>query len=320
MAGLKDLQPCPLCRGSACEIVGTRDRDGSALQTTMCVACGHVFTNPPPTQDEMAAYYRDRYRSDYKGVRTPKPKHVLRAGFRALERLERLQAFVPPQARVLDIGAGGGEFVYLLGRAGYEAVGVEPNVGYADHARVAYGIDMCPGTLESARFDAASFDVITLHHVLEHVIDPHGALTRIAAWLKPGGHLIVEVPNVMSWFHAPRRRFHRAHVQTFHAKGLEDLLAGHGFELIDTAITEGPTHINVVACKTGVATQRGFRDCSADVRAHFHRHTEVSHVTSGMALRRVWGNVTRPWREARQLAALGATGPRAILDGLFDAR
>jgi 2-polyprenyl-3-methyl-5-hydroxy-6-metoxy-1,4-benzoquinol methylase len=300
--------------------VGTRDRDGSALQTAMCIACGHVFSNPPPTLEAMAAYYRDRYRTDYKGVRTPKLKHVLRAGHRALERLDRIRAFVPPSARVLDIGAGGGEFVYLLGRAGYDAIGVEPNVGYADYARAAYDIDMRPGTLESAQIDAASFDVVTLHHVLEHVIDPHGALGRIAAWLQPRGSVIIEVPNVMSWFHAPRRRFHRAHVQTFHAKGLEDLLAAHGFETIDAAITDGPAHVNVVARTSSAAALRGFRDCSADVRAHLRNHTELSHVTSGMALRRVWGNLTRPWRESRQLAALDASGPRAILDGLFDAR
>jgi 2-polyprenyl-3-methyl-5-hydroxy-6-metoxy-1,4-benzoquinol methylase len=268
----------------------------------------------------MAAYYRERYRADYKGMRTPKAKHVLRAGLRGLERLRRLRPFVTGPARVLDVGAGGGEFVYLLGRAGFEAVGIEPNLGYADHARGAYGIDIRAGTLEDAAFDPEGFDVITLHHVLEHVIDPHLALARIAAWIKPGGHLIVEVPNVMSWFHAPRRRFHRAHLHAFHRLGLEDLLSAHGLTPLDSAITPGPAHINIVARKTGAGGKRAFRNESAAVREHFRRHTEISHVTSGMALRRVWGNLTRPLRERRQLAALNAAAPRAILDGLFDAR
>jgi 2-polyprenyl-3-methyl-5-hydroxy-6-metoxy-1,4-benzoquinol methylase len=313
-------RPCPLCGGGAHEVVGTRDRGGAPLRTVMCRGCGHVFTNPAPNEAELAAYYAERYRRDYKGVLTPKPKHVLRAGQRALERLARLRPYLPPPATVLDVGAGGGEFAYLLARAGYAVVGVEPNAGYAAFARQSYGLDIRAATLEQTDFDAATFDAVTLHHVLEHVAEPRAALARFRRWLKPGGLIVVEVPNVLSWFHAPHRRFHAAHLHTFHAAGLADLFANAGFAVADLTITPGPAHLNIVARATAAAPPAPVwrSAAAAEVAAHFRRHTALTHITSGMALRRLWGNALRPWRERRALKALGATaGAREILDRLY---
>jgi len=321
MAGLNFSgapKPCPLCRSEAHRVVGLRDRRGAALRTVMCEACGHVFTNPAPDEDELKAYYTERYRSDYKNIATPKHKHVLRAGFRAVERLARLRPFLPPPAKVLDVGAGGGEFAYLLTRSGYDAVGVEPNAGYAGFARQSYGLDIRSGILELVDFELASFDAITMHHVLEHVADPLRALGRIHGWLKPGGVMVVEVPNVASWFHAPRRRFHAAHLHTFNKAGLEDLFTSAGFAVEDLHITPGPAHLNIVARKSKSPTQVSFRNAAADVTAHFRRHTEATHILSGMAFKRLWGNALRPWRESRKLGALGnPTTARDILDRLY---
>jgi 2-polyprenyl-3-methyl-5-hydroxy-6-metoxy-1,4-benzoquinol methylase len=321
MAGLNFSgvpKPCPLCRSGDHQAVGVRDRRGAELRTVMCRGCGHVFTNPAPSEGELKAYYTERYRSDYKNVITPKPKHVLRAGFRALERLTRLKPYLTPPAKVLDVGAGGGEFAYLLTRAGYAAVGVEPNAGYAGFARQSYGLDIRSGILELVDFAPESFDAVTMHHVLEHVADPLRALGRIRNWLKPNGLMVVEVPNVASWFHAPRRRFHTAHLHTFNRTGLEDLFQSAGFTVEDLRITPGPAHLNIVARKSAAATQLSFRNASDDVSAHFQRHTEITHILSGMAFKRLWGNAMRPMREARELRALGnPTFAREILDGLY---
>jgi 2-polyprenyl-3-methyl-5-hydroxy-6-metoxy-1,4-benzoquinol methylase len=283
----------------------------------MCETCGHVFTNPAPTEAELNAYYSSKYRSEYKGVLTPKRKHVLRAGFRALERLERLQQFAKPPAKVLDVGAGGGEFAYLLATAGYDVSGIEPNAGYAGYAKQSYGVNIQGTTLELAQFGLEQFDVITLHHVFEHLLDLRGGLAKLREWLKPGALIVIEVPNVMSWFHAPRRRFHAAHLHAFNQAGLEDLLRASGFEVESTLITEGPAHVNVIARKA-VTNATNFRSAATDVQSHFKRHTAVTHFMSGMALKRLWGNAMRPLREKRYLARLGEpqTG-RDILDRLY---
>ncbi|MBL8629956.1 MAG: class I SAM-dependent methyltransferase [Rhodospirillaceae bacterium] len=281
-----------------------------------------MFTNPAPTEDELNAYYSTKYRAEYKGVLTPKRKHVLRAGFRALERLERLRAYAKPPASVLptsvlDVGAGGGEFAYLLATAGYKVSGIEPNAGYAGYAKESYGVDIQATTLDIADFKPEQFDVITLHHVFEHLLDLRGALAKLRGWLKPDGLIIIEVPNVMSWFHAPRRRFHAAHLHVFNQSGLEDVLRSAGFDIANTMITPGPAHVNVVARKASIIPAN-FRNATAEVQKHFMRHTAVTHFLSGMALLRLWGNAMRPLREKRYLNRLGEprTG-REILDRLY---
>ncbi|MBL8643567.1 MAG: class I SAM-dependent methyltransferase [Rhodospirillaceae bacterium] len=311
-------RPCPLCAGNAHDVVGTHDRNGEPLRTVMCSTCGHVFTNPAPTAEELSAYYGTKYRAEYKGVLTPKRKHILRAGYRALERLERLAPFAAPPSVVLDIGAGGGEFAYLLASRGYNVSGIEPNAGYAGYARDTYGLDIQATTLEQARVEPGAFDVITLHHVFEHLLDVRAGLSLFHGWLKPGGVLVIEVPNVMSWFHAPRRRFHAAHLHSFNAHGLEDVLMAEGFSIESTLITPGPMHVNIVARKQNAAAPSAFRNAAPEVMAHFKRHTALTHFISGMALSRLWGNALRPWREARALARLGEpqTG-REILDRLY---
>jgi SAM-dependent methyltransferase len=322
MAGLGQTKPCPLCGGTDHMVVGQRDRDGGDLRTVMCGGCGHVFINPAPNEHDLKAYYTEKYRIAYKGVVTPKRKHVLRAGFRALERLTRLRRYLNPPARILDIGAGGGEFAYLLSRAGYDVVGVEPNAGYANFAQQSYGLDIRATTLELIDFPEHTFDAITLHHVLEHLADPRAGLAKLSRWLKPGGLMVVEVPNVLSWFHAPRRRFHAAHLHTFHRLGLEDLFTAVGFKIEDVQITPGPAHLNIVARWQGPPTTLAtFRNASNEVSAHFERHTETAHILSGMALTRLWGNAMRPWRERKKLAALGRpTAAADILNRLYDSQ
>jgi 2-polyprenyl-3-methyl-5-hydroxy-6-metoxy-1,4-benzoquinol methylase len=302
-------------------VVGTHDRDGALLRTVMCDACGHVFTNPAPTEADLNAYYSTKYRAEYKGVLTPKRKHVLRAGFRALERLDRLKPFLPAPATVLDVGAGGGEFAFLLKTAGYDVRGIEPNAGYAAYAQQSYGLDIQATTLEHADFAPHQFDAITMHHVFEHLLDVRGSLSKLRGWLKPGGLMIIEVPNVASWFHAPRRRFHAAHLHTFNATGLADLLSDTGFVVENLVTTAGPMHLNVVARKADAPAKAGFRSAVSEVRTHYARHTAFTHLLSGMALRRLWGNAVRPLREKNFLRRLGhPTTGHEILDRLYRLR
>jgi SAM-dependent methyltransferase len=145
-----------------------------------------------------------------------------------------LRRTVPPPARLLDAGAGRGRFVAAARRVGYQAEGVEP-----DPARVAagarYGAAIEPVGIEEATVEAGSLDAVTLWHVLEHVDDPAAALSRVAGWLRPGGALLVGVPNLDSlqariggerWYHLDLPR-HRTH---FTPAGLEALLRRHGLE------------------------------------------------------------------------------------------
>ena len=109
-----ELIACPLCNSTDQKTVSKQGRDGP-LTTVICNDCGLVFSNPMPTQTELDTFYRSRYRAEYKGTIRPKLKHAYRNGLRAISRFERITALgYQPGRRLLDIGAGSGEFLYLL--------------------------------------------------------------------------------------------------------------------------------------------------------------------------------------------------------------
>jgi SAM-dependent methyltransferase len=152
------------------------------------------------------------------------------------QRLALVRSLTPPPARLLDAGAGRGRFVLAAAAAGYRATGIEPSARGVD-AAARLGADLIQASLQEAQLDAGSLDVVTLWHVLEHLEQPGPALSRIRSWLRPGGGLVVGVPNLASlqaqlggerWYHldVPRHRVH------FTPQGLRELLAGSGFEVL----------------------------------------------------------------------------------------
>ena len=143
-----------------------------------------------------------------------------------------------PPGRLLDVGAGRGRFVAQAREAGWEAHGIEPSLRGVQGAR-ALGVELQQADVEDAGVAPRSLDAVSLWHVLEHLDDPGGTLERIAGWLRPGGVLVVGVPNLGSvqasaggerWYHldVPRHRTH------FTVGGLHALLRRHELEPVAT--------------------------------------------------------------------------------------
>jgi SAM-dependent methyltransferase len=148
------------------------------------------------------------------------------------QRLSLVRSLAPPPARLLDIGAGRGRFVGAARGAGYHAIGLEPSARGA-------GAAVVRASIEDAEVEPSSLDAATLWHVLEHLEDPGASLSRTRGWLRPGGGLLVGVPNLESlqarlagdrWYHldVPRHRTH------FTTRGLHALLRARGFEVLET--------------------------------------------------------------------------------------
>jgi 2-polyprenyl-3-methyl-5-hydroxy-6-metoxy-1,4-benzoquinol methylase len=123
------------------------------------------------------------------------------------------------RGRLLDIGCGNGRFLNRMRSLGWEVAGVDFDAEAVRVAREHYGLDARCGSADAVGFEPASFDVVTLSHVLEHVPDPAAALARCASLLRPGGEILVWVPNFESpfrslfgaaWFpyEVPRHRWH----------------------------------------------------------------------------------------------------------------
>ncbi|MEA2237862.1 MAG: hypothetical protein QOC81_2586, partial [Thermoanaerobaculia bacterium] len=141
---------------------------------------------------------------------------------------------------VLDVGCGRGLTLHFLREAGYQPVGVELSPLAASHARDRLGLDIRTGDFLAQAFPSEHFEAVIFWHSLEHMADPARALQRAWEILKPGGLLVVAVPNIASiqavsagreWFHldVPRHYVH------FSARGLRDALRQRGFRIMSVA-------------------------------------------------------------------------------------
>ncbi|MCX6599678.1 MAG: class I SAM-dependent methyltransferase [Acidobacteria bacterium] len=216
-------------------LVSTTDRRGRPLRTVACAVCGLFRTDPLPSGDDLRDFHQQDYREEYKGFRLPKRKNTLRSGRLALERL-RMLAPLAPAARVLDVGSGSGEWLFLLQSLGHAVNGIEADTAYGEYARVTYGVPVLSTGLFEADLPPSSFEFITAFHVLEHLTDPAGALRRLLGWLVPGGRLLVEVPNINSPHQNPSGRFHYAHVLGFTSESLAYAATLAGFQIESSSI------------------------------------------------------------------------------------
>lgn len=146
-----------------------------------CDACSLGYLNPRPTTEEIGRYYPEGY-----------------YGYRKLqhERYRRQAEHVPRAGtQLLDVGTARGDFLVVMRDKGWEVTGIEP-----------FGQAGNPHDLTIHRFDfpaecdlpTEAYDVITAWAVFEHLRDPGRAFRECARMLKPGGRLIVQVPNLRS--------------------------------------------------------------------------------------------------------------------------
>lgn len=313
-------QGCPLCGSTRHEQVGDRDRDGRPLTNVLCLDCGLVFVHPPPSRTDLDAWYEHAYRIDYKGVVEPRPHHVLRAGRVALDRLSRIGHLLKGRPRTLDVGSGGGEMLYMLiHAAGARAEGLEPNQGYARHARERLGLPVRQGFVERGNGIEGGFELITIYHVLEHLAEPAAVARTLHDWLAPGGHLVVEVPNVEATCQAPSHTFHKAHLSTWGLPTLSRLGRQAGLTPVSRWTSSDGGNIQMIFRRDDPPPAA---DAASDTQGYADRalailrgHTTLSHYLSGQPFTRLAARLRARAGERRQVREQAE--PRAILDALI---
>lgn len=98
--------------------------------------------------------------------------------------------------RILDVGCGSGTFLVDARDAGWKVSGLEINAKFPEFCRSVHGIDdvKC-GVISNPPFSEASFDVVSLLDVLEHMYDPLLTIRQSARLLNPGGLLLIKSPH-----------------------------------------------------------------------------------------------------------------------------
>lgn len=233
---------CVLCGNDSFEDVSKVDaKTSEKLRVSLCEKCGLIQQNPLPSTEELKIYYSHNYRLDYKKAYTPKSKHIYRAGKTALKRLTFMKQAGVSEGNLLDIGAGGGEFVYLTGKMGFTSQGVEPNIGYSEYAETEYSCSIKTGELDDIQ---GRYDVITMFHVLEHLRSPILAFEKLYHLLNSNGVLVIEVPWIETNDASPHNIFFKAHIFYFS---------------VDTLVACASQYFNVVKVDTSSNLKIFFR-------------------------------------------------------------
>ena len=194
----------------------------------------------------------DRNASDFL-VEPPNPLRYtpLPINYELSEAIGAVREIVPSGSRVLDIGCGTGWTAKeLIDKKGCEVIGVEPNESRAEVAR-SNGIQVHVGYLEDLRIEEVDlFDIVLFGDVLEHLSNPLSILCDAKKYLRPGGSVVVSVPNVAHWMvrlDLLRGRFNyqqagimdATHLRWFTEKTLRLLLENAGYRVDEWRVTCG---------------------------------------------------------------------------------
>ncbi|HET9530052.1 MAG TPA: methyltransferase domain-containing protein, partial [Blastocatellia bacterium] len=206
-----------------------------------CPGCGLVWLNPRPIREDIPRCYENFYTHDrfvpaetveiksrVRLVREtlrelilsgqfnyPRPemdRWWTKAAGKALATLPPLRhratygldVMCPPyigRGELLDVGCGNGSYLYAARRLGWKVTGIDIDPVAARITEESLNISVIVGALEEAGFPDASFDVIHMYHLIEHVPDPIRMIRECYRILRPGGMVIIGTNNLGSLVH-----------------------------------------------------------------------------------------------------------------------
>jgi 2-polyprenyl-3-methyl-5-hydroxy-6-metoxy-1,4-benzoquinol methylase len=213
---------CILCKGTDLGFfLELKDHflSKQSFSLLQCKSCGLMYTTPQPEINDIQDYYNSK---DYTShdTRDNSLKNYLYKIARKISLASKLKLISSYKntGKLLDIGAGTGEFINYFHKHGWEISGIEPNEKAREQARNKYKLNV--GNIDDLNGIAeGSLDVITMWHVLEHTFDPVKQMKLNFKLLKTDGLLVLALPNYGSWdahhykqywaaYDVPRHLFH----------------------------------------------------------------------------------------------------------------
>jgi 2-polyprenyl-3-methyl-5-hydroxy-6-metoxy-1,4-benzoquinol methylase len=155
-----------------------------------------LITHPQPSLDKLPSYYESvDYISHTDGNKSLFEKMYQFVKTIALKNKLKLINSESKKGKILDIGAGVGDFLSVAKKDGWEVIGIEPS----EKAKTIAKSKGVPFVESLSELENNSFDIITMWHVLEHVPDIENQIKELKRLIKPSGTLIIAVPNFNSF-------------------------------------------------------------------------------------------------------------------------
>lgn len=188
--GRRSQRPCRICQSTS-----TRSFARGERSYVRCLDCEAITLDASRQQyDALNPTYDP---GPLSGLEEPE-------ALRRYLAVEDKKAFLRPllegvasPCKVLDVGCGAGGYLLAAQELGCEACGIEPSEDHSTLGRK-LGLSIRPGYFSEGVFPEASFDVILLSHVIEHIYSPRPFIEALIKVLRPGGKLVVVTPNSAS--------------------------------------------------------------------------------------------------------------------------
>lgn len=242
----KESKNCPACLSSDIQTNYFVSTDGflslSGFNHSRCNLCNSVFMNPRPTEEALATFYKSTEMEETVEAEIARnsAERILNEDKRSYflkNRINPLNKFLKPNAKIFDVGCGVGAFVRAMKDEGYSARGCDLSNVSLKVGKSLLGLgdsDIFYGDYDA--IPEGNYDLITLWTVVEHLLDPEKTLSFIKSRLG-AGYLLLEFPAADSlmmelygknyfWVMPPY------HINLFTLSGLRTLLSRVGFEIL----------------------------------------------------------------------------------------
>ena len=232
----EDMKSCPLCGNSISRLFDQRMFRNQFVANRICLGCGLIYQSPHMTDTELEGYYEAEYRQMYQGEEGPTTKDLGVQYERAQVLATFTGQYVKNIDRHLDIGCSSGSLLqHIQGVFGSQPVGVEPGKAYRAYAREK-GLIVYDSLGELDKAGEGRFGLISMAHVLEHVLDPVEYLKNLRAkYLRDDGWLLIEIPNLYG-----HECFEAAHMVSFSSHTLKQVIRKAGFKQVGKKVHGRP--------------------------------------------------------------------------------
>jgi len=188
---------CPVCKKTQAKYLFPAG-NGELLQ---CQSCSLVYFTPRPTPEELSEFYNSTtYREEFQhGLMSG--QSFAQARYKQLKKV--INHYEPSiltlsNRHFLDIGCGTGDLLSIAASDGWNVIGTEISPVAVQEANINLHDKVLCGDMFSLDLPKKHYDIITLYHVIEHLLSPVETLARIKELLRPNGVAFIETPNINS--------------------------------------------------------------------------------------------------------------------------
>ena len=173
-----------------------------SFEIVECDDCHLLYTTPRPTPDVIGNYYKSEnyfsHQENKKGFVPRIYEAVKKVNIKRKFALATDGILLENDRQMLEIGCGVGDFLHYAEQKGWHCYGAEPSDDAVKILKLKSDAKVVkPEQIES--FSDASFDLICMWHVLEHVDNLKWQITQLKRLAKPHGRIVVAVPNYQSY-------------------------------------------------------------------------------------------------------------------------